>query len=159
MSLSLLAVPVMLDTAPDSLHLLRQWARMYYYGQRSMPRLAIATSLLYGYALFRRRNETEAAGRRTTTTGRKAKEPANPGRPWAGLAMAAGLTLAIIPYTLLVMAPTNNRLFALEELGRADTNAASLADAKELVIRWRWLHMIRSSMPLIGAVIGAVVTY
>ncbi len=57
------------------------------------------------------------------------------GRVW--FLVAGSLLGAVVPFTLLVILPTNRRLLA------ADLHADS-AEAAALLRRWGWLHAIRS---------------
>lgn len=145
LSLSLITVPVLLSPSPSpspspSHLLLSQWARMYHYGFQMTPTAAIGTFLIYTYISI-------------------AKQRAR--KPWR-LFMLAGLTtLSIIPFTLLVMLPTNNELFRLEGLGKqleGKEGGREMEEVKGLVRRWSWLHVGRSLLPLVGAVLGMVGT-
>jgi hypothetical protein len=130
MGLSLIAIPVLVDVNPDPTHLVRQWARLYGYGIQYMPAGAIGTTLLYGYA---------------------AVTNLRLNRPWLIYASAAAATMSIVPFTWFVMAPTNNLLFGLNALA---SGANDLAEVHELIAKWRWLHVVRSLLPLVGAVLG-----
>ena len=55
MSLSLVAISVLLDTTTGPSQLFSQWVRMYHYGHRVLPTMAVATFLTYGYAAFNKR--------------------------------------------------------------------------------------------------------
>ena len=89
-SLSLIAVPVLLDTATDSPQLLRQWSRMYHYGHLIMPSLAAGTLLLHACTAL----QQNALG-----------------KPWGIFACAGGVTIAIAPFTWIVMEGVNGELF------------------------------------------------
>ncbi len=54
------------------------------------------------------------------------------------------------------MVPTNNELFRLEVVSKAEPLVKGIAEAKELVVKWSWLHLTRSMLPLAGTVLGAV---
>ncbi len=131
-SLSAIAVPVFLDTNTDSGQLVRQWSRTYHYGHIILPAFCIATCSLYAYASFSRRKD------------------------WKLYAAAGVTTIAMVPFTWVVMTPTNNTLFGLEDAAlSADQEALADLDAvRELVIRWSWLHATRSFFPLFGAIVG-----
>lgn len=133
MSISLIAVPVFLDTTSDAPLLFRQWARTYHYGHMALPTMAVGTLALYGSA---------ALGRKRSSSKR-----------WGALALAGLTTVAILPFTWLVMVPTNNELFRLD--ATQPPLGLGIAQAKELVTHWAWLHFARSLFPLIGAVMGA----
>lgn len=134
MGLSLLAVPVLLDTDTKPSHLLAQFVQLYQYGHRTMPALAVATCLLYGY-IARRKRATS--------------------RSWLIHAVAGVATITMVPFTWLVMLPTNNTLFRLnEEKETSLTASGDLVQVQELVLRWSRLHLIRSLFPLAGAIVG-----
>jgi hypothetical protein len=136
-ALSLMAVPVLLETTDEPTQLYRQWVTMYGHGHQVLPGLAIITAGLYARI---------ALSLRSTT------------RPWSLFVLAGLATVAIIPFTLVFMVPTNDLLFALEKGTEKGTEkgqgSMSIMDAKELVLWWSRLHLMRSVMPLIGAVIG-----
>lgn len=92
MGLSLLAIPVFLDTSTEAGHLLRQWERLYHYGHQLMPAMAVTTLALYGY----------------TARGRRASH-----KPWRIWAAAGLVTVAMVPFTWTAMTATNNALFRL----------------------------------------------
>lgn len=139
-SLSAMPVPVFLDTNTDAAHMLRQWVRMYHYGHIYMPALCVATCGIYAYAA----RDSRACSLR--------------------YALAAAVTLAMVPFTWLFMAPTNSTLFRLEEEASwggsgiegtgAAVGVAQLGYVQELVVRWGWLHLARCLFPVAGAALG-----
>ena len=60
--------------------------------------------------------------------------------------LGALFIFAVVPVTLIVIFPTNNRLLA------TDRNLAS-PETRELLVRWGQLHAIRSVLSLIASVI------
>ena len=141
MSLSLIAIPVLLDTTTEPSQLFRQWVSMYYGGHQLLPTMSVATFLLYIYATLNKR----AAGRQ-----------------WKIFAIAGIMTVIMLPFTWLVMVPTNNTLFQMEaENGRrlGGGGIASWEEAKGLVTKWSGLHLVRSLFPLAGAVLGLTATF
>lgn len=134
MSLSLIAVPVLLDTTEHAPQLFHQWARMYHYGHQALPTMAVGTCLLYLYT----------AGKKRSSKSHQVL-----------IAMAGLATVLMLPFTWLVMIPTNNDLFKLETVSRSEPNVMSLAEARELVVRWAQMHFTRCLFPLVGAVFGA----
>ncbi|KAF7176493.1 hypothetical protein CNMCM7691_002811 [Aspergillus felis] len=129
MGLSLIEIPVLLDTATQASDLLQHFVRLYDIGHKMMPSLAITTCLLYGHAM----TSVRAAGRS--------------GLPHM---IAAVTTISMVPFTWLVMAPTNNALFRMH----SDPAAPNLGEAQQLLVRWAKLHAVRSLFPLAGAVLG-----
>ncbi|KAF2429266.1 DUF1772-domain-containing protein [Tothia fuscella] len=140
MSLSAIAIPVFLDTNTETAHLLRQWARLYHYGHIYMPTLAVGTTGLYAYVGLRKRAAND--------------------KKWIRYVVAGAVTISIVPFTWLMMAPTNDTLFELEKLALANgTASVSVLEAsivQEQVVKWAWLHVVRAVFPLVGAILGLV---
>lgn len=127
-SLSLIAIPVMLDTANEAPLLYQQWARTYHYGHQVLPGMAVATLLLYGYTAVRSKSTIYA--------------------------VAGAVTVAMVPFTWIVMVPTNDELFAREAGSWDEGVVMELGEAQGLLRRWAWMHLVRSLFPLVGAVVG-----
>ncbi|KAK4139511.1 Noranthrone monooxygenase [Dichotomopilus funicola] len=135
LSISIISIPVLVETNNDPTLLLSQWARLYGYGVKIMPASAIATLLLHAFSGI---------------TNVRAS------RPWRVYGVAAATTISIAPFTWLVMAPTNARLFELNAAGAAGAaGGLSLTEVHELLERWRWLNIARSLFPLAGAIWAA----
>lgn len=134
MGLSLMAVPVLLDTTTEPAQLFHQWTRMYHYGHQALPTMAIATFALYGYTALSKRTAKKA---------------------WGVFAAAGLTTVSILPFTWIVMVPTNNTLFRLEAESRT-APVASWEEARNLVIKWSCMHLVRSLLPLAGAILGSM---
>lgn len=134
MSLSAFVVPVLLDTDTESTHLVRQWARLYHYGHIYLPALSVGTTGLYGYIALR-------------------PDPSEQ-KHWLTYAAAGATTITMVPFTWLVMVPTNNALFRLEALAAETASDVDLNTVRGLVVRWAWLHVVRSLFPLVGAILG-----
>ena len=133
-SLSLITVPVLIDTSTDASQLLHQWSRMYHYGHLIMPSVAVSTMLLHAatsvqlYAI---------------------------GKPWVIFACSGLTSIAIAPFTWTVMEGTNNKLFRLlEQAEDKKAGAMNILEVKRLVKRWSWLHLARSMLPLVGTLLG-----
>lgn len=144
-SLSAISIPVLLDTNIDPSHSVRQWARLYHYGHIELPFLCVSATLLYAYAA-RRRYRHSMKGK---------------GRQWSlsVYAAAAVATFAMVPFTWIFMAGTNNRLFQLNDLSMSSEESASDIDieadmVRGLLVKWAILHVARSGFPLIGAGLG-----
>ncbi|OIW25638.1 DUF1772-domain-containing protein [Coniochaeta ligniaria NRRL 30616] len=144
LSLSLIAVPVLLDTTTQAPQLLHQWVRMYHYGHQVLPTMAVGTSLLYAY---------------TAVGAQKKQQPRKNMSQWRILTLAALATVGMVPFTWLVMVPTNNQLFRLQLASKTDVNILTFEAARALVVSWSWMHLTRSLMPLVGAVLGAAATF
>ncbi|KAK4995161.1 hypothetical protein LTR66_004969 [Elasticomyces elasticus] len=131
MSLSLTTIPLFLDTNTQSAHMLSQWVRLYHYGHLLLPSMAVATCLIYGYLVFSKRAS---------------------GKPWITYAVAGAVTVTMIPFTWIVMVPTNNTLFRLND--EIKVAVPALDHVQELVKGWGRLHAFRSLFPLVGAILG-----
>ena len=138
MSLSLMAIPVLLDTTTQAPQLFHQWARMYHYGHQVLPTMAVGTFLLYSYTSIKKRNANKS---------------------WAIFALAGVTTMSMLPFTWIFMVPTNNELFRLREVSQTEPLVKGIVEAKELVVKWSWLHITRTLLPLAGAFIGAAGTF
>lgn len=136
LNVSMLAVPVLLDTAGEASQLVDQWARVYYYGFRLHPAIAITTCLLYAHAVFSKR----AAGRQ-----------------WRVFAVAGATTISMVLVTLIFMLPTNNALFRVQSECKAG-RGASWGEVQSLLTTWNGLHITRSLFPMMGAVLGLLGT-
>jgi hypothetical protein len=131
--LSGVVIPVFLDTDTDSAHLLRQWVRVYHYGHIYMPALCVGTFGLYQYtALHNYRNNGN----------------------WLLYAVAGATTIAMVPFTWVFMAPTNNVLFGLDKSATESMAVETLVSVQEIVVKWSWLHILRSLFPLVGVLLG-----
>lgn len=139
MSLSLMTIPVFLDVNTQTAQLLHHWVRLYHYGHLLLPSMSLATLSLYVYVALEKRAS---------------------GAPWASYAVAGAVTVAMIPFTLLVMVPTNNVLFELQDGVKISAAAApSLDYVRELVTRWGRMHLVRSFFPFLGAALGLNTLY
>jgi len=77
------------------------------------------------------------------------------GLVWKRYATAGALTLAIVPFTLIFMNPTNQ---ALLQIAGGGATAAVVNDdsVRALITKWTGLNLIRSLLPLAGAIIGII---
>lgn len=94
-----------------------------------MPKAAVVVGLSYSYAAYDSRNR---------------------GGYWKGFLSAAGLVVAIVPFTLLLMSSTNTALIHSAK----GASTLTVAQESELVSKWGLLNLIRSFLPLTGAVTG-----
>lgn len=131
--LSLLAIPGLLSTTtpiPTQL-LAQQWAGIYNRGKALGPQTALFGLLGYSYLAYERSSR---------------------GLSWSKFLWAAGLTLGIVPFTVVFMDPTNQ---ALLQVAAGGVGAATGEGAlRELLIKWKGLNLMRSIFPLAGAALG-----
>lgn len=133
MSLSLMAVPVFLDTTNKAPQLFKEWLSMYNYGFPTLPTISIGTCALYLYTALRARAL---------------------GSSWALCATAGIVTVVMVPFTWLFMWPTNDTIMALEKETRGKEKSGDFNEARRLVQKWNRTHFTRSLFPLAGALIG-----
>ena len=69
--------------------------------------------------------------------------------------IAAGLTVAIIPWTLIVMRKTNDAIAAFEEL-QDGGDRLDVVSVKALLDRWALMNFARVLSPLLGGIVGLV---
>jgi noranthrone monooxygenase len=132
LSISLLTIPVLVDTAVQPSQLLNQWARVYHYGHQVFPAISVTTCLLYAYSALRKRRL---------------------GLRWSAIALAGVTTLGMLPFTWIVMRPTIDALFAAQIESKAG-QVTSWDQAMGLVATWALLHTTRSLFPLVGMALG-----
>ncbi|KAI0469989.1 hypothetical protein GGR56DRAFT_156337 [Xylariaceae sp. FL0804] len=160
-SLSMVTVPVFLDTNTDASDMVRQWARTYFYGHIILPGLCVGTCGLYGLAALRSHHAPKYALAATATfimgtsfrtwrLGDLGSPPRASHLPWMDCELLTARGVSAVPFTWLFMAPTNNILFGLEKV----TGFSDLARVRDLVVKWSLLHITRSVFPLVGAAIG-----
>ncbi|KAJ6006501.1 hypothetical protein N7451_004445 [Penicillium sp. IBT 35674x] len=128
MSISIITVPVLLDTSTQSDQLLDQFMSLYNLGHKIMPTLSVCTCAMYIFVASKKRTA---------------------GLPWPIHAIAAATTIGMVPFTTIFMVPTNDALFALHA-----SSEAPLEEVRGFIVRWQWLHVVRSLFPLTGAVVG-----
>ncbi|KAI9838843.1 MAG: hypothetical protein M1819_004049 [Sarea resinae] len=142
-SISVLSVPSLL-LAPSPVAA-EQWAALYDRGKKYAPSLAVFGSLFHALAAYQAYNHPFAV--------------AHPSA-WKLYAVAAVATVAIAPYTLLVMAPTNDSLHQKEQELKGQGLAEDVKEGalglggestKALLDRWGTLNLIRGVFPLVGA--------
>lgn len=147
--LSLLAIPGLLSasTSPTSVPvsgqlLAQQWAGIYNRGKVLGPQTAVISLLGYGYLL------SQCYGRSNSSNSSRQQD-----RSWGGYLGAMGLSMAIVPFTLIVMDPTNQALLAVAE----GASSLGLEAVGELLVRWKWMNLVRSLLPLAGSLLGLYV--
>jgi hypothetical protein len=139
-SASFTLVPRMLES-PTPL-LLKQWGNAYNVGKRNAPPFAALSSACYFYLAYTLPSNAE-----------KAK--------LYGYLAAGALTIGIIPYTVLVMLPTNKKLLAKVEETKALTVKDEVVEiglgnetAHKLVDSWGVLNLGRAVLLTAGSLVG-----
>ena len=141
LSLSYASVPCFL-LAPSPI-LVRQWDRVFERGKILNPSISALSALSYAFLSYRLYGTLN--------------------HPKAEMyALSALFTLAIMPYTVIGMLPTNKKLKKkLEEMKGLDIGEkateiglAKGESAKELLDWWATLNFGRGIFPLVGALLG-----
>jgi hypothetical protein len=129
MALSLMAIPSLVESTKSPVSSMQIWRGIYDRGKKLGPAMGVATLAAYGLAAYAARQD---------------------GLPWAQLVGAGVLTAGIMPFTVLVMAPTNSRLLA----GAAGSGEVSVQTAVGWLQIWSRLNFVRGVFPLAGAAVG-----
>lgn len=107
------------------------WQHLFNRGAAIMPPAAVAVASSYLWAAY------DAHSRQLE---------------WKGYAVAAGLVVGIVPFTLLTLGGINSTL-----IGAFKGTVALSAEQSEAMIRkWGLINVVRSLLPLAGAVTGFV---
>ncbi|KAK4981172.1 hypothetical protein LTR28_002469 [Elasticomyces elasticus] len=129
MSLFLLTIPMMNETAPSTEILLLQWKRVFQRGHVRGPALSVVTGVTYAYVVYAKSLH---------------------GQDWRGFALAGITTVSMIPYTWVAMADTNNKLWAA---ATGEPKASfGITEAKRLTTKWSRLNVARAMFPMVGGV-------
>ncbi|KAK3954759.1 hypothetical protein QBC32DRAFT_231610, partial [Pseudoneurospora amorphoporcata] len=163
LSIPLLSIPTITSpsSSPTAPNLLSSWCTLYRLGALSMPPLAALTASLYGWSAYKLRSSSSSSSTSPARSDTSARSPrsarpaSNDENRWKLFVTAAGLTLAIVPFTLIVMLPLNKQLVRLNEIQiEPGPLVSNLQEVRELVRRWNWLHIVRSLGPVVGCVVG-----
>ena len=126
------------DKVPSTI-LIKQWRHIYEAGKSQNPPVAASSSAAFLYLAW-------AVRQRST----------NPQLPLY-YGTAAALTLAIVPFTLLIMAPTNNKLIQHSTRELDDTKSDDV-EIDQLMSQWSTMNAFRSLLPLTGGLMALVVS-
>lgn len=155
LGLSTFLVPRLLE-APTGL-MLRQWGRTYQAGKIVFPGAAGTAAAAFAYVYFKTANASSPHSLEVTASSLPL--------------VAAGLCLAIVPYTILILRPTNKELLSKAALAEQDVRVSKAeraagagtvytaqeeASAKQLVDRWGTLSLGRPVLLAAAAVVGLV---
>ncbi|MDI1492790.1 MAG: hypothetical protein OHK93_004573 [Ramalina farinacea] len=137
-AMSIFAVPPML-LAPKQV-MVQQWRKLFNLGLVWVPPTAVLASASLGYVAYASRS---ASKRDFGDVGGDASR-------WKGIAFAAAGILSIVPYTLMFMKPTNDKLIA------ESNGAGHLAEreVKALIEWWSRLNLVRGVIGATGTAMG-----
>jgi hypothetical protein len=122
--------------------LCKQWKYVYNYGHdQNIPLICTASACLAYSTWSAARGVALGAIREGSSL------------LWAASMVS---TLSIIPFTIIFMVPTNNRLHELadEAIRTKDNAAASAGEVGRLIKKWTRLNGIRSLLPLVGGIVA-----
>ncbi|KAI6087750.1 hypothetical protein F4821DRAFT_235817 [Hypoxylon rubiginosum] len=129
-SLSICAIPALLQCGTTTEGLLRGWHLQYSRGLAHIPTTAAVIGLNYIYLAYHHHSL---------------------GLEWRGYATAAFTNLMMAPYTFAIIGATNNKLLgALSGTGKPLTESV----VRMLMEKWSKLSAVRVLMPLAGAILG-----
>ena len=153
---------VILDTAPAEL-MAKQWLATYEIGHRLSPPTAIAASACFGFLasqstrtmsfsrLLSLLTESLATWQNGLVSG-SAWDPTSTGGLYA---IAAVLLPSIVPWTLAMMLPTNNKLME----AAAKPGMFNAKDTRQLVLDWKRFNLMRTLIfGAGGATLAAIAT-
>lgn len=71
--------------------------------------------------------------------------------------VAAALTVSVVPYTIVTMTSTNDKLMRFAKKGeKEELSANESGESEELLQRWTTLNLVRSLLPLSGAIVAGM---
>lgn len=144
-SLSLISIPAISrsikeDNLPAA-HAVKLWRNNYEAGFALAPPTALATAASLAFCAWTTRN-LPALGLRN-------------GRLFW---VAAALTVGIVPYTLILMKSTNDKLHRFaKKAEKEELSTYEIGESEQLLKRWGTLNAVRSLLPLTGAILAGVV--
>ncbi|PYH47016.1 DUF1772 domain-containing protein [Aspergillus saccharolyticus JOP 1030-1] len=145
-SLSLMGMPPLIEThhtenIPLS-SVVKQWRTIYTYGAQRAPSIGLCTAATFFYLAWSVRESTPLS----LITARNSSQV---------YCLAGALTLGIVPFTIVFMKKTNDRLtqWAQHRAEEAWTAEAD-AEVEGLLWKWTWLNAVRSVFPLLGGLVG-----
>ncbi|KAH8899427.1 DUF1772-domain-containing protein [Thozetella sp. PMI_491] len=130
MNMSTLAIPALLAATLPPQAVATQWNFLFERGKATMPPTAVASLLGYAYLAY------DAHAR---------------GQGWKGYAAAGLLTVSIVPFTLIVLDPTNR---ALTAVANGSIKLLGEEGTKVLLQKWARINFFRSLLTLSGSLIG-----
>ena len=125
----------------------RQWKKSFDIGKIVHPAIAMLSVAAYGYLAYQMKG---------TLNQHKAEL----------YGLCALSNLMIMPWTIIVMMPTNKKLFKKYDEAATVTGSEEITEvglprgesAKELIDWWSTMNVARGFMPLVGAVLGVWAT-
>ncbi|KAL9101876.1 MAG: hypothetical protein Q9163_002921 [Psora crenata] len=125
----------------------RQWKKSFDIGKIVQPGIALISMTAYGYLAYKMKG---------TLNHHKAEL----------YGLCALSNMFIWPWTMIVMMPTNKKLFQKNYEATAISGSGEIAEtglekgesSKELINWWATMSIVRGVVPLVGAVLGLWIT-
>lgn len=131
-SLSLITVPVLLTNTTNA-SLLTSWRHTLDNGVKVCPPFAVAAAITHVLNAYINRNSTSDGAKYSVA--------------------AAASTIAIVPFTMMLMAPTNEELFKREKAAFGTATGVE-PSSLGLVNKWGRLNLTRALLPAVGALVA-----
>jgi len=141
---SYVSIPVILKTLSSTDIMAKQWLATYHLGKATGPPIAVTCALCFGYLAVQSRDRQ----------GLFPSMSFDPTSPWALYTAAAVAVPSIVPFTLTMMAPTNNKLIE----AAAKPSILTVNETRELLSKWKALNYQRQMLGIVAAALGAIAT-
>jgi hypothetical protein len=115
-------------------HTLHQVTLFFSYGDPVIPLTAILTTVMHWTYAYRLHSHSNAL--------------------WSTYALAGLPALAMIPYTVILVFPVNSRIARMKGKAEKHEGSVKVEEVKGLLRSWNGRHVVRSLMPIVGAVVG-----
>ncbi|CAO2649665.1 Nn.00g070500.m01.CDS01 [Neocucurbitaria sp. VM-36] len=117
------------------------WKKMYEAGKAQNPPIALGCATSFAFLAWTSRSL------QGMSSGRNSKL----------FALAAFMTIGIVPYTIAVMKPTNDKLMQFAtKTKKTELSATDQESIDAILQQWTFLNTLRSAFPLAGAAIASV---
>lgn len=120
----------------------KQWRTIFDIGISSAPKVALASSTSFAYAAYALSKQLPSSSKISASN------------PVYLMSAAAVTTVLIVPWTILMMLPTNDLLDAKVAAAEAKADIKEDSELTDLLKKWAGLNGIRSVFPLIAAISG-----
>ncbi|CAD0110381.1 unnamed protein product [Aureobasidium uvarum] len=146
-ALSLISLPAIANVKQDSTlsnaHAVKLWEQTFQRGGSQNPPIALSGAISLGFLAWSLRSL------RTVTAVGLRSSPL--------FAIAAVSTMAIVPFTIVFLNPTNNKLLVYAAKAKKDElSVTETEDVDALLEKWTFLNRVRGFLPLAGAVAASI---
>lgn len=127
--------------------MLTQWRSLFRNGAAIFPLVGIFNFSTLAFSAYKSYSSSSSPSKSTFQRDTIVAD-------WTLFGIAAVLAVAIIPFTLVAIMPTNHILEGMEEAVRVGKKDVDTKMARDLVEKWGVLNTIRASFPLAAGVLG-----